>query len=257
MATLDGAGPGDILRPDVLKLRQRFVLKESNGTAIVAKWPRRRGPRKTPQQQAWVDRFSCYAQMFKAPEPWSLDAANMWAKTVSIESASPMKGSGWFFRDVMVRAANNKLITFLGEKRVITPTVLATRLSNQAITNGGFVYVPMTAIRWDNNNFWSLTSNPTRLTFRSAGLYLVGATVQRATGTSGLTQVEIVQNNTLAIARARLPAGTVPQYINVTGVQYFSEGDYVECGVFQTSVTNQYQVENFWALAITPEGLIP
>lgn len=257
MAILVGAKASNITRTDVLKVRQRVSLRAQDDRVIVSKWPRRRGKPKSPLQQAWVDRFSCMAQAFSSPEPRTRDAAEYWAKSVDIETARPIKGSGWFYRDVLVRAAINNLIQYQDEVRVRTPTALVTRLTNQTFTNGQFANLIATAEVWDNNLFWTAGSNPDRLKVKSPGLYLVGATVARISGATGFTAVELYKNGSELFAGQRISTAGSPQYINVSGITYFQANDYCTLAVFNSNVTANYQIQNWWILAITPEGLVP
>jgi len=233
-------------RQDVLKVRGRVVLKEYRGKAIIQLWPRRRGKKKTPLQQAWVDRFSLLARALKAPQAQTLEQAQYWTK-----------GTGWYYRDILEVAAAGKLIQYENEVRVTTPTVKATRLSNISLAGGAFAFVPMTAIVWDNNSFWNASLNPSRLTMRASGLYIVGATVALATANAGNMAAEIWQNTNTLLAATRIAKAGVNTYVTVMGVGYFHANDFIEVGIFNSANTTNYQVPNLWAVAITPEALIP
>jgi len=257
VAKLSGAGPGDITRPQVLRLRQRVSVKERNGTVVIAAWPKRRGPHLSRLQQAWVNRFKCLARAFKSPDPISLEVAEAWAHSIRVESAAPIGGSGWYYRDVMARAAYGKLISYQGEKRIVTPTVKATRTTDFSLGAGGDSPCPLTAIEWDNNQFWSATTNPTRLTVRAPGLYMIGAVVTRQTGNTARQYAYIRQNGTVTVAVEPFEAFSSPMWTTLEALVYAHADEWFDLRIFNTSGTSTFRVVSFWMVAITPEGIIP
>lgn len=257
MAILVGASPGDITRPQVLKVRRRLTVRDSNGKVIAQKWPRPRGPRKTPLQQAWVDKFTCIAQLSKSPEPWTLIAADHWANNIRVASAGPNKGSGWFYRDVIARAMNGKLIMENDEVRVTTPTALVKRTANQSVPGTTFTTLLMDGFEWDNNGFWSATVNPGRLTIRSPGLYLVGATATKKTNGTGNQLVAIYRNGSVQLTESKVATAPADANIPLSTIDYFHADDYIELKVFTSNGPLNWAVRSFWVLAITPEGIIP
>lgn len=256
MAILIGAGPGDILRSDVLKLRQRVRLDQVNGTARLQKWPRRRGKTKSERQQAWIDRFTCIARVSKSPDPRTLAAAQYWARVVNMGAASPMKGGGWFYRDVIAASMAGKGISFQEQVRVLTPTANATRLVAQSVpANTETVLVP-SAIIWDNNQFWHPTINPGRLTFRSPGVYLVGATVERTSGGTSRQYNVIRKNANENISVAMGSNHAAPSWHELMGIGYFNANDWAVLSSYLLTGVSTWRVLSFWAMAITPEGVI-
>ncbi len=203
-----------------------------------------------------MERFSCLARQLSSPEPRSLDAAEGWAKGQSPIFGGPKGPTGWYYRDVLESAAYGKLIRFQGEVRVRTPTCDLTRLTDFQLLANTFNYVPMTAEVWDNNVFWSATVNPTRMTMRSAGLYLIMATVMLNTTNAGFFAGELYVNNTTFIGGNRIPKNNQGTYLNVVGMYYFHANDYVELRVFNSANTTQFRVPTFSCVAITPEALI-
>jgi len=257
MAKLEGAGPGDISRKQVLKTRRRARVYHRRGAVYIAKWPRRRGKVKSARQQAWVDRFSCFARAFSSPDPDTLNAANFWAKNVDIATAQGVSPSGWFYRDVITRAAVGKLITYQREVKIITPTAKVTRLSNQQFTAAQTAAMIPTAMEWDNNNFWNPNVNPTRLTVRAPGLYLVGATVYAVTSSSGYQRLTILRNGTDLQCGNNAQHNAANWYTEVMGLVYCHANDYLEAIVLNSVSVLQYQLPSFWMVAITPEQLVP
>jgi len=160
-----------VTRAAVMRLRRRLMFKPHRGMVVAQKWPRKRGPNISPLQRAWVDRFSLLGCFLKNPDVGMYDAARDWAK-----------GSGWYWRDVLTAAANGNLIEEEGEVKIVTPSCYITRVTNQALSAGILTPVSFTAETWDNNVFWSPTPNPTRVTVRAAGLYLLGCNAFFAAG---------------------------------------------------------------------------
>lgn len=246
MAKLD-APASSITRGDVLKVRRRVMLASWKGNVYLRKWPRPRGKKKTPLQQAWVDRFSYLARALKSPLPQSLDAAQMWAK-----------GTGWYYRDVLEVAAAGKLIRFNGEPRVTTPTARVYRNAAQAVTNGAGGYLTPDAMNWDNNVFWSPTVNPSRLTFKAPGLYLVGGHTYFNAITGGRRDMGLVVNRTTWIVEDfRTPASATALTIPVVSLWYFHANDYLEAWQFVNANGVTARLGSLWAVAITPEGIVP
>jgi len=258
VAKLVGATPEQIRRQDVLKVRQRVTLKGHGDSVVVSKWPRRRGPVKSPRQQAWVDRFACMAQAFSSPEPRTRDAAEMWAKGTPIPSAGPIKGSGWFYRDVLVRAAGGDLITFQEETHIKTPTVYVSRNAGEALTQNIAKALTPNVETWDNNSFWTASLNPTRITFRSPGLYAVGFSMNFTPKSGSWRAGWVVKNGILELANQGIwPNAATPAQLAGSTIMYFAANDYIEVWTITNTTAISATLTSAWAVAITPEALIP
>ncbi|HEU4678790.1 MAG TPA: hypothetical protein VFS35_04665, partial [Terrimicrobiaceae bacterium] len=114
-----------------------------------------------------------------------------------------------------------------------------------------------TALLWDNNVFWNASVNPTRITFRAPGLYLIAGNVQFAgTATDKSTYCHFVVNGTTAlpyfsfqdIANQNIAGGQVHIY-------YFHKNDYIELFIGTTSAVTLQDLA-IWTVAITPEQLL-
>jgi len=256
VAKLVGAVGGDLTRQDVLKVRRRVQVVARGPQAYLAKWPPLRGPGKTARQQAWVNRFKCLARGLKSPDPITLDAATFWAHTVKIASASPISNSGWYYRDVLSVAAYGKLLTYQGGKRITTPTCYLRRLTNQSIAASSFLPLTPTEELWDNNRFHDSSVNPTRITFRSPGLYMFGACAAKKTSGTGNQLVAIYKNGSQNMCELKQATAPADQHFPLTSINYFQANDYIELYVFTSSGPLNWQILNFWAVAITPEALL-
>jgi len=251
------APSSSISRGDVLNVRRRALMKDHRGQVTIQKWPRERGKQKTPLQQAWVDRFSCLARELKSPFPWMLDEANNWAKSQDPAYGGPRQSTGWYYRDILERAAAGKFVTFRGEVSVRTPTCGLVRTANESWTPAQFKAVTLDDAIWDNNGFWNQTLNPTRMTMRAPGLYYVTATMVLKSNNAGNMSAELKVNGGDPFAASKVDKNNDFTFVNASGIYYFHAGDYVECWLFNSANTANYRCVQFAAVAITPEALVP
>jgi len=246
-----------VTRQDVLKVRRRALLKSHRGEIVVQKWPRPRHHTQSPLQQAWTDRFSCLARELKSPFPWMLDDATGWAKGQEAKYGGPKGPTGWYYRDVLESAAYGKLIRFQGEVRVRTPTVKVTRTATQSLAANTETKLQPSAEVWDNNNFWSASVNPTRITFKSPGLYAVGAAIERTTGGTSRSFIALKDQAGNVIAIQMVDGQTAPVWNSLSSVYYFHANEYMELSAYLLTGTSTWKILNLWAVAITPEALVP
>lgn len=262
--------PGSIGRGDVLRARRRVHYKRGRGgILVVQKWPKRRGKKKTPLQQAWVDDFSKTARATKQPESCALQIAS---------SMSP--NTGWYYRDVLAAAAHGKLINAGGQFgpprggsvgflqvpkkldggifRVLTPTACYYRAGATTAIPNAVTPVPIDTKVWDNSAFFD-SAKPTRLTMKAAGLYLVGGTLRYDQNNSSWRWAHLRVNGSTIIATTTVDGGiNTPIPMNLSMIWPFSAGDYVElCGQQGHSPNVPAKAMYFYALAITPETLVP
>jgi len=223
-----------------------IVLSSNKSGIYIRARPKKTSKGMTPNRMAWVENFKLIARLSKTPDPYAFNVATALAK-----------GTNWYYRDVLETAMSGKLIRYEDEVRVTTPTAFLSRVTNEQWTAGQFKFMTPDNLVWDNNAFWSSGVNPTRITMKSAGLYLVGATVQLKTANAGNFAAELWVNASILIGGSRVPKNGLETMACVAGVYYFHANDYVELGVFNSANTTQYQSPSFWAVAITPEGLLP
>jgi len=139
-----------------------------------------------------------------------------------------------------------------------TPTARVNRSSYQALTSGVGLYLIADTKVWDNNVFWN-AANPGRLTIRAPGLYLIGFNASYAgnatfrskrfyiklNGSSNIYQAQEFQGSNNAV------------HFMPSGIWYFHANDYIELWTHPGTVAGTIQLAAFYALAITPEALIP
>lgn len=246
-----------LTRADALKFRRRAVIRNLNGQAVAQAWPKPRGGAQSPLQQAWVNRFSCLARARKSPIPQELDAAKLWVAMGNALYQNSPNGGLWYYRDALEVAANGKFIRYQGEPRVTTPTVRVNRSTSEAIAGGAQTVLQPNTVEWDNNLFWSSTVNPKRITFRSAGVYLIGGQVTFGSIANGYREALLRLNGAGAPIACRVSLTTAqPVILAPVGLYYFHVNDYIEFVVGTTSAATTAQINNLWALAITPEALL-
>jgi len=217
------------------------------GLLAIRKRKERKGPKKSPLQQAWVDNFSCMARWSKKADP----RARAWAEEMAPDT-------GWYWRDIIESAMSGKLIRKEGEHPITTPTANIARVAAQALSGTNETTLVADTLIWDNNYFWNPSANQQRLTIRSAGLYLVGADAQFPVSNTGRRKLIIKnQDDTRIVEQSQSPGTSTTVQIAIVGLYYFHSGDYIYA-VGQANQSSQTCVLNhFWALAITPEQLLP
>lgn len=199
------------------------------------------------RQKAWVERFKYWACITKAPDAQTYDQAKEWAKD-----------SGWFWRDVLTSAMAGKLMSIKGETKITTPTVHVTRATNLSLVANVEKAIPWENEIWDNNNFWKSSPNPTRIVFKAPGLYIFGVSAAfAAIATDNHCYVHFALNGQALEGYAtNQMILTQPVYVDKMLVYYFHADDYLE--VYAGCSSNQtINAAWLWAVAITPEAIIP
>lgn len=234
-------------RKDIIRARGLIHFNQFKGKLYAAKWPRRRGKKKTALQQAWVDQFTQIAKTTPTMHPIEYNNAVEWAGK-----------TGFYWRDVLHRAMIGKLIMDEGAFRITTPTAYLYRTTSQALTNGVALTLTPNAKRWDNYTFWDQTSNPTQITIKEPALYLVGAQVGFSANSTGARLVRLKLNGTTDIAFDERGSGVNNSlHINIGSIWYFERGDYMTLTAQANASGVTCAIESWYILAITPEALIP
>jgi hypothetical protein len=124
-------------------------------------------------------------------------------------------------------------ITFLANP----PKCRVYNSANISVATSGVVqYLTFNSERFDTDSMHSTAVNTGRITFTTAGTYLVGANVQFASNATGFRDCFIRRNGTTSVAYTRMAnAGATVCIVPVQCVAAFSAGDYIEIGVQQSS----------------------
>lgn len=113
---------------------------------------------------------------------------------------------------------------------------------------GTFYTMDFGAESFDNDTMHSTVTNPSRITFTTAGKYCIGASVIMSTRTTSVA-IQVLLNGTTIIA----DNGLAQQGSSVSTVYSFSAGDYVEFKITSLSngVTTSGDTEtNAWAFEL-------
>jgi len=234
-------------RADVLKVRRRVLLTHWKDQPVLKKWPPPRGKTYSDLQQAWVDDFSQKARLLKSVNPQLLIAAQNLAK-----------GTGWYYRDVLERAAAGKLITDGEEYKITTPTACFFSTSNTTLPTNVTTRIKFQGQYWDNNVFRHPTDD-TKVVFKSAGLYLIMADLWMAVA-SGTNPVlgRILHENGHFIASGQwTQVGLLPSLFSMSAIWYFHANETLGVTLQKNNSGNQVAVQHLTVLGITPEIIIP
>jgi hypothetical protein len=111
--------------------------------------------------------------------------------------------------------------------------------ANQSLPASTSTLVSFDAERFDTDNMHTTSPNG-RITFNTAGYYIVGANIQFSANASGVRMVSIKRNGTKVIGEQALGAvsSSIATSINVSTIYYFNAGDYVECYAYQSSISS-------------------
>jgi len=231
-----------------MKMRGRAVPRESRGQIIVQKWPEKRGPEKTPVQQAWVDRFKCVASVMKHPTAQTWNFAGNYTGN-----------SRWFIRDLFYAGAAGKLIQIEGETRITTPTVAVNRNSTETLTINIVKTLTPNTLEWDNNQFWNPSVNPSRITFKSPGLYLIMADLWMPveSGTNALLGRLLHQGGHFIASGQWTQVANLPVVFSMSAVWYFHANETMQVTLQKNNANNQAAVSHLTVLGITPESILP
>jgi len=227
----------------LLHARGNYYITAWKGRPVAKKWPKKRSKPPGVTQQAWIDHFACMAWLTKQPDPKTFDLAKkLTAKT------------GWYYRDILTAGSVGKIYRKAGVPRITTPTASYSAANPQNVTINTNTAFTLDTKDWDNNVFWASSPNPTRLTCKAAGLYLV------IYDTNWVATPSSVRQNWLRINGVTDRANTQNEASAVNGSKrsgsmlwYFNAGDYVECFGRSSASGNNCQVVQLCIVGITAE----
>jgi len=223
-----------------------FYFSHWKGQLLLKKRPVINPKKFTDVQRAWVEHFKTFACWSKQPDPRAYNYAH--------DNAAK---TGWYYRDVLERAFSGKLLMTEGEIKITVPTARVKRTSSEALTNNVAKYLTPNASVWDNNVFWNTSVNPSRLTFRTPGLYLVGTEAFFNAVTGGTRGIVLLVNRTDTILQHyELAASATNMVLPGMTLWYFHQNDYLEASAYANANGVTVVLDSLWAVAITPEAII-
>jgi len=232
------------VQPEDIRAARRFYqIKHWKGQRYVAKWPGKRKLPPSDKARAWMDQFGCLGFFTKIPDARVFDPAKNMAK-----------GTGWLPRDVLAAAANGHLFFDEGSIKITTPTVSVKRTSGQVFTPNTMNVLTPNAIEWDNNNFWNAVTNPTRLTVRSSGLYLIAWNITYEAKTQAPATIAELKVNGVII-NDNIECGVASTALNNMGalLWYFQDNDYLEMFSYYNPTSRNTTLSHLQLVGITPE----
>lgn len=225
--------------------RGRFQIKTWKGRPYAAKWPRKRGPKTSTVAKAWRDHFSCMAFLTKVPDPKTLDLAKKLTAN-----------TGWYYRDILTAGSVGKIYHNPGVPRITTPTFNIHSTTAESLTSGTAKVLTPTIKDWDNNVFWENVIHPTRATFKSAGLYLIGAEVNYNAVSGSFRECQVRLNGTTLLIDERIwPATANGAPVTGQRIWYFTAGDYIEVLGQANTVGVTATLAWLYGVGITPESV--
>jgi len=190
-----------------------------------------------------INHFTCVAYFSKIPDPLTFQAATDYSK-----------GTGWYYRDAIAAAAVGKLIRYEGVKRITTPTARVHRTTSESLTSGVAKVLTPNTMDWDNNQFWSASVNPSRLTCKSAGLYFIGGLIQFSSVSGGHRRGQLLLNGTTQLAVNRIwPGSAVASWVEVNTIYYFAQGDYITIDAYVETAGLNATLLGLYVLGVVPE----
>lgn len=140
--------------------------------------------------------------------------------------------------------------------------------ANQTLTTGVVTTLAFNSELFDSDVMHDVSTNNSRITFKTSGIYQVGGNVEYASNNVGIRDLRLVLNGTTIISFVRVdtPDPANAAIININTTYEFAQNDYVELLVLQTSGGNldigstaRYAAE-FWACRLTtdtgPQGSV-
>ncbi len=136
------------------------------------------------------------------------------------------------FKQGVLSTSTVSALADLADYATDPPVVIVQRLAVQSITNS-----VDTAIVFDSTlvaNTGMFTPSSATITIVDGGVYTVSGWVDVAAGTTGIRQLEVVQNGTTAVSDARNAPSAFTNRMTITGLIICAAGDTLGLFVFQS-----------------------
>lgn len=150
--------------------------------------------------------------------------------------------AGHFIVPIGIGLASNRLLIAIQPPiPVVIPSTRVTNNAAIAIVTSTVTTPTFNTERWDTNETHDTTTNPSRLTCQTAGLYLIIANIEFDANATGHRMIRLRLNATTNIARTETPAvatAATTTNIIVSTIYNLAVSDFIEVQVFQTSGGN-------------------
>jgi len=252
----------------VRKLKTGVRLTKGPGhTIYVASRPQRI---RTPLESAkysWVRYFGQMVHDIKTVDGCTTLNSEYMSQAIPAGLTFPRDYLGWAYSGKLIQYAGDG--SFEGQTprefadgtqgiiRVTTPTASVWRNSAEALTNSISKILTPDSVDWDTNFFWNPDLNPSRLTARVSGLYLLNAIVRFSAVSGSQRFIRFVVNGTSLRMIARgAQSSAVLMDMPIAQLWYLNATDYVEVQVNANSNGVTAQLVAFQIVGITPEAIV-
>ena len=147
----------------------------------------------------------------------------------------------WLETEKPERTDFNAAFDAIDDVLFVVPACRVYNSTDQAVTSGVAKVLSFDTERFDTDNIHDATTSPTRLTCRTAGVYLIIGHMSFTSNPDGNRQLLVKVNDTNFITYVEddcPPVGTFRPML--TTIYYLNEGDYVELHALQTSGVTLY-----------------
>jgi hypothetical protein len=143
----------------------------------------------------------------------------------------------------------------------VEPSVHVYNNAATTLTNGSFVGLAFNTERFDTDTMHSVATNTDRITFTTAGKYMVGCSVQFYTNSTGDRIVKILKAGTEMIRQSVKAAGGTHTTIQPTALVDMAANDYITVEAYQSSggsldvnasTSTDHSGSDFWAVRVSP-----
>jgi hypothetical protein len=128
--------------------------------------------------------------------------------------------------------------TKMNQMAIAGPCARVFHSANQSTTSGVFLSVAFDSERFDTDTIHDTVTNNTRLTCKTAGKYLITASIEIAFNATGTRIATLRLNGVTPLASMSVPAaatGSVPTRLTPTTIYDLAVNDYVEVQAWQDS----------------------
>jgi hypothetical protein len=144
-----------------------------------------------------------------------------------------------------VKVASQKATKTYVDGKVIDYSCRVYQTGATALTTS-WVACAFGAENFDTDTMHDNSTNNTRITFTTAGKYLVGGTLN--VNSNGVTGVRIRLGGTTVLAQSKQGNGGSPEGVSVSTIYAFTAGQYVELEGYASTVNSSGDAQtNFWA----------
>lgn len=142
--------------------------------------------------------------------------------------------------DQLLECDPEGLLALIPDEIINPPSVMTYRTSHLSIANNTLTTVPFTTELYDTDTMHDNTTNPERITFTTAGYYLVTFVCAWNKNIVGDRLAQIRKNGTDVLAMESKRTGGADLLVghSITIEDSFSAGNYIEARVQQTSGGN-------------------